>query len=223
MLSMNELHYTNIRAYAAVICDCDDTLIATAQTRWAALIGTAEAFGVSVSEDAIRRAWGMPFDHLIRELVPTLDLNEFTLRYREAMRGFAPRALPGAYQLLHNLKERNAPVHILTSSSRELILQDLQALHMDHLITMIWGQAQTAPFSKPDPRVIQNVLQVLRTHIRDFSEIVYIGDSVRDLLVARGNHLDFIAVTTGLEDASVFAHEGLPLERIVPSLNALIQ
>jgi beta-phosphoglucomutase-like phosphatase (HAD superfamily) len=57
----------------AIIFDCDDTILATAKSRWSVRIATAARFGVHLDELTIRASWGKPFDELIRSVVPTLD------------------------------------------------------------------------------------------------------------------------------------------------------
>lgn len=81
----NRLHFLDaadlLHSRSAVIFDCDDTILATAQTRWSVLIETAKKFDVELSTDTIRRAWGLPFDELIRALVPTINLNNYVEAY----------------------------------------------------------------------------------------------------------------------------------------------
>lgn len=205
----------------AVIFDCDDTVIATAKSRWDLLITTAASFGVSLSREAIRLAWGLPFDSLIHTLVPTVQFDEFVRRYRLAMRSKRAEPTRGAVELLRKLSDCAVPMEIVTSSRRELILQDLDQLGLSRHFENIYGQAET-PFHKPDPRVLYVVVEALSDRGFKSEDLVYIGDSIRDYKVAVGNSIEFIAVLSGLETRSDFVAAGLADERIVDGLFELL-
>jgi phosphoglycolate phosphatase-like HAD superfamily hydrolase len=208
--------------YRAVIFDCDDTILATAKTRWMALITAADKFGVKLEEPTIRAAWGKPFDELIAALIPEVTLDQFLPVYQRTMRQFTPEPTPGAVSLLGRLYQKGIRLEIVTSSRRDLILQDLDALNLRHYFADVWGHEQTAPYNKPDPRVLGPVLLRLESEGIFRVSIVYIGDSVRDHEVARGNGLQFIAVTTGLEDTAAFLSAGVAASRVVGSLSEVV-
>lgn len=204
-----------------VIFDCDDTVIATAKSRWKVLIATARSFGVALTEDAIRHAWGIPFDRLIRTIVPTIDYDEFVARYRTAMRVSRPEPTTGARELLEHLAARSARMEIVTSSSRDLITQDLDDLRLTTYFARIYGHEETT-FHKPDPRVLDVVIDDLTRRGYALSDLVYIGDSVRDFQVAAAHRVEFVAVLSGIESTADFTTAGLPRHRIVDDLTQLI-
>lgn len=208
--------------YTAVVFDCDDTVIATAKRRWAALIETAGGFDHVLEEATIRRFWGLPFDQLIANLVPTVEFGAFVEAYKEVMHVQQPEATPGALELLEALSVREVQMDIITSGSRDLIIQDLDCLKLTRYFTGIYGYEQT-PFHKPDPRVLTPVLGALiaRGHVRE--GVIYIGDSIRDYQAARGNDLEFIAVTSGLEGSAEFVQAGLDQSKIFESLTDLLK
>ena len=205
----------------AVIFDCDDTVLATARTRWPVLIATARSFGVGLTEDTIRRAWGSAFDRLIRNLVPTVDHGEFVARYRVAMRGTRPEATTGATDLLAHLAARSTRMEIVTSSSRAVITQDLDELHLTGYFARIYAYEETG-FHKPDPRVLDVVIDNLVRNGHALPELVYIGDSVRDFEVAAAQAVEFVAVLSGLDSAADFMAAGLSEDRIVADLAQLV-
>jgi HAD superfamily hydrolase (TIGR01549 family) len=204
-----------------VIFDCDDTVIATAKSRWKVLIATARSFGVALTEDTIHDAWGTPFDRLIRSIVPTIDYDEFVTRYRAAMRTSRAEPTPGARELLAHLAARSTRMEIVTSSSRDLITQDLDDLDLTTYFARIYGHEETA-FHKPDPRVLDVVIENLTRRGHELSELVYIGDSVRDFQVAAAQFVEFVAVLSGIESVADFTAAGLPRDRIVDDLTQLI-
>ncbi len=208
--------------YKAVIFDCDDTILATMKTRWGSLIETASLFQRNLDEQTIRRFWGLPFDQLIANLVPWVDLQQFKQQYQKIMSRMAPEATPGARYLLDYLAGRDIRMAIVTSSARSLIIQDLRSLGMERYFLDVWGFEQTDPYFKPDPRVFERVLIVLTSLHLSLPDLLYIGDSVRDWRVAIGNSIDFIAVTSGLESRETFVQAGMSSDRIVMSLADLV-
>jgi len=205
----------------AVIFDCDDTVIATARTRWPVLIGVARTFDVTLTEDAILRAWGIPFNRFIETIVPTIDHDEFVARYRAAMQVRRPEPTTGARELLAHLFARSTRMEIVTSSDRELIVQDLDALRLTGYFARIYGHEQTR-HHKPDPRVLDVVVDNLGRCGYPLTDLVYIGDSVRDFQVAAARSIEFVAVLSGVEPAADFVAAGLARDRIVADLTRLL-
>ncbi len=204
-----------------MIFDGDDTVIATAKTRWKVLISTAGSFGVRLTEETILRSWGLPFDRLIRTIVPTIDYGAFVKRYRAEMRVSRSEPTTGSAELLADLAARGTRLEIVTSSGRELITQDLDELDLTRYFERIYGHEET-PFPKPDPRVLDVVIDNLAQDGYQLPELVYIGDSVRDLKVASARSVGFVAVLSGIESMADFIAAGLPPERVVGDLGELI-
>lgn len=91
----------------------------------------------------------------------------------------------------------------------------------DHFVE-IWDNEQTAPYGKPDPRVLTPLLKKLETNKYRLSQFIYIGDSLGDYQIATGNSIDFIAVTTGLHSRRDFMRVGVQRNQIKRSLEELI-
>lgn len=213
--------YQLVAGCAAVVFDCDDTIVATAKSRWAILIRTAASFGVDLDEATIRRAWGLPFDQLIAAIVPGVPLDRFVQLYRRNMAEKQPRLTPGAQELIDQLGRQKAMLVILTSSSRELIVQDLDALGLTERFDQIYGYEQS-PYYKPDPRVLDESLRYLAGRRVERDRIVYLGDSLRDYQAARQRKVQFLAVLTGLNVRSDFVDAGLADQYIVQDLTELL-
>ncbi|MFC3965435.1 alpha/beta fold hydrolase [Nocardia jiangsuensis] len=207
----------------AVIFDFDDTLAATSRSRWVVLRRTAAEFGVDVTSDAIRAAWGLPFEALIAALVPTLDAEEFITRYRVAMLESPPASLPGVKSLLTGLALRRVRCLIVGSGNYSLILQDLDALGLSPFFDErdIFGSEQTT-VHKPDPRVLKEPMDALVSDGFDREHIVLVGDSERDFRAATGNRVPFIGVMTGLDDREDFVRYGVAQHLVVGDLTQLL-
>ncbi|MFF0488857.1 alpha/beta fold hydrolase [Nocardia sp. NPDC004068] len=204
----------------AVLFDFDDTIAATMRSRWPVLRSTAASFGVDLSPATIRAAWGLPFDLLIERIVPTIDRATFVSRYREAMTRRPPMVTPGAEAALQSLRGRGIALSIVGSGSRSLIVQDLEVLGLRTYFDSIQGQEQSA-VHKPDPRALHPAITALNERGIASDEIIYVGDSVRDLRAAAGNELRFIAVLTGLDRREDFLRAGLAENMILERLNQL--
>jgi phosphoglycolate phosphatase-like HAD superfamily hydrolase/tetratricopeptide (TPR) repeat protein len=206
---------------AALILDCDDTLISTSKTRWSVLMKTAADFGEVLDETTIRASWGKPFNELIKTIVPGVDPDVFVPAYRIAMQTQKPQPTIGAVAFLALMHQRGVPMEVVTSSSRDLIIQDLDALGLTGFFVNIYGYEETA-YHKPDPRILEIPIADLARRGYGTDDIVYIGDSVRDYQVARGHELHFVAVLSGLDSRSDFIDAGLAGECIINSFNALL-
>ncbi len=203
--------------YEAIIMDCDDTVLATAKTRWRALINAAKEFDRALTEQMIQVAWGRPFDDLIASILPGVNLDDFVAVYRVEMRREKPELTPGAATFLEMTSVRGVRVEAVTSSSRSLIIQDLDELGLTEYFAHVFGFEETK-YAKPDPRALVPVLRELTGSGYKPEKTVYIGDSLSDHRVARGNNLDFIAVTTGLTSRQAFLSAGVPRQMVFKNL-----
>jgi phosphoglycolate phosphatase-like HAD superfamily hydrolase len=210
-----------IEKYRAIIFDCDDTVLETALLRWSVLMHTADSFGVNLEQDTIRASWGKPFPQLIEALVPELDYDEFVTRYRSDMLLNRPNPTRGAVRLLEYSSSLQQFLQIVTSSSKALIMQDLQEVGLERYFDEIYGHEETK-YHKPDPRVLEAPLQSLADHGIQRSAVVYIGDSGRDYSAAVGNDIAFICVLTGLESREDVIAGGVSPSAIINDLTALL-
>ena len=208
--------------FRAVVFDCDDTLLATARTRWGVLQQTATEFGIGLAEETIRSNWGKPFDELIVSLVPDLDQEKFVSRYRQAMSDNPPGLTPGARRALELLESHQIPMVVVTSSQRDIILQDLQVVQLDSLFSAVFGYEETT-YHKPDPRVLHMPLDHLSSLGIERRDVLYIGDSIRDFQAATGAGIAFLGVLTGIESKEDFINAGLASESIADNLLSFLK
>ena len=205
----------------AVIFDCDDTLLITAKSRWPVLISTALVFGYRISNNDICNVWGEPYRQMIEQLLPGINVDDFTATYKQASLKSLPRVAPGAESLLALLAENRIVMHVLTANHASLVEQDFKALGIRRFFEHIYGCDDTE-FHKPDGRALSNSLSILADLGMNKSDSLYIGDGWRDFYTARDAGIDFVAVCTGLDRQEVFQKEGLPNDQIISSLNELL-
>jgi len=205
----------------AAILDFDDTLLATFEQRAHLLIKVGFDFGYHVDIEKIKFYWGKPFYDLISGIMPNIDYQNFYERYSEAMLSIQPKIQLGARPLLEYLKKHNISTVIVSSSSRELVLQDLVSVKLQKYIDFVWGFEDTL-FHKPDPRSLEQALSYLKRNGIFSGACISIGDSPNDYFAARENGIAFFAVTTGNDNMKSFISSGLKQEFIYPNLQEML-
>ena len=202
-----------ILKYHAVLFDCDDTILATYQNRRMVLAETVRSFGRDLDETVLAAAWGKPFNELVAAIAPGLEADTFVRAYRAKMKLHAPQPTRGADELLQFLSSLRVRMFLVTSGSRDLVLQDLDELGLTGHFERVFAYEDCA-YYKPDPRVFEPALRALGVGQNGRSRILYVGDSVRDYLAAKGAGLAFAAVTTGPERREAFLAAGVSADHI---------
>jgi phosphoglycolate phosphatase len=105
--------------------------------------------------------------------------------------------LPGARELLTELKAAGATCGVLTNKRGYAAREVCTHLGLDPLLGGVFG-ANDVPWIKPDPRFLQHALTALGGAA---ATTVLVGDSPYDLAAARNAGLPFVGVTTGTHSA----------------------
>lgn len=193
--------------YGGVILDFDGTVIDTRNSRLPLLATVAAEIGCVYYKDREDTAWGLPFAQMLSVLVPECDHHELVVRYQQRMAETTPVVLAGVQEFLVCLSSTHVPVCIFTSSSADLVQLDLELLGIDRLVRAIFGSAEDQP-SKPDPAAATVVVDWFARLGVNADGLLYVGDSIDDLLIANAYAIDFVAVLTGSYDRSAFAERG---------------
>jgi phosphoglycolate phosphatase-like HAD superfamily hydrolase len=215
-----EWHGVTLVGCSAVLCDFDDTLMATRETRVPLIMDTLAELGCHVEWERVIHHWGKPFPQLIKCLAPTVDYVVFHRQYSERMSSRAPVVLPGAAELLQSLRDRGTLVEIVSSGSRKLVLHDLEAGGLMTYVERVWACEDTGS-CKPDPAVLDQPLAQLEDRGIPRRAVAYVGDSLADYRVAHSRRLSFVGVLTGLQSRADFLDAGVPSVQIVDTLRAL--
>ncbi len=136
---------------------------------------------------AISRALGLPEDEPILEALDRLSPSEATQCHKQLAEieiDIARQATPqpGAYELLHDLREQGKQVGILTRNTKAIAHTTLAAcgladfFHADHIL----GRTCCLPKPKPD-----GILKLLSVWSATPADAVMIGDHKFDLLAGR--------------------------------------
>lgn len=194
----------------AVLFDHDDTLVGTIQAKWAQHKHIAKTFyNREISDDLIHLHWGKPLTVLVKELYETNDIDQ-AMSYNIATRNLFPKVLfRHTLSTLRALREQGRKVGIITSTTLSSLKNDFATLHIpQNLFDYIQTEDDTA-FHKPDSRVFSPTTIWLNEQEIDPKEVLYVGDSFKDMKAAIGAGFHFIGVTTGLVSPEEFDRENI--------------
>lgn len=207
---------------SAVLFDFDDTLMATREKRYDALIETGNDLGTPITRDKLDTHWGKPFEELINSIAPAIEYQKFCSHYTKVMEKYEPKVQPGARDVLTVLHSNNIPIFVVSSGSRDFVKRDLVDGELWKYVTRLWGYEDT-PAHKPNPNTLSPVFKYIDNLKLRGAATPFIGDSLRDLKVAQENNLPFWAVLTGLSNRSDFQSNGLEDDRILNTLHDLLE
>jgi HAD superfamily hydrolase (TIGR01509 family) len=185
----------------ALIFDLDGTLVDTVYAHVFAWQRALTERGMSIDGWKIHRRVGMSGGLFARALGRELgrsltdeEVDAIQDRHGELFRELLPerRPLPGAVDLLHELRERGIVHGIATSGRRPEIDKSLTALDVpDDTVVVERGQVRRA---KPEPDLFEECARRLDVHPED---CYVVGDAVWDLLAARRAHMLSVGMLTG--------------------------
>jgi HAD superfamily hydrolase (TIGR01509 family) len=188
-------------ATVALIFDLDGTLVDTVYAHVFAWQRALAEMGMPIDAWRVHRRIGMSgglFARAVaRELGRPLDAPEIVAvqgRHGELFRELLPerRPLPGAVELLGELRERGVVHGIATSGRRPEIDASLDALGIGPDVTVVErGDVERA---KPEPDLF---IECARRLGVDPDECYVVGDAVWDLLAARQAKMLSIGVLSG--------------------------
>lgn len=201
-----------VRPGRVLICDLDGTLVDSAPDL-ASAVGDllTQAGRAPLSEAAVRRMVGDGVAKLVeRALAASGGVPEagalagLVVRYMafyESRMTELTRPYPGAVETLTNLKAAGWRLAVCTNKPEGPSHGLLTALGLDGLFEAVAG-GDTYAVKKPDPGHVRGILNALGAAP---GEAVMLGDSLNDVLAARGAGVPVIAIASGY--GPVPAHE----------------
>jgi phosphoglycolate phosphatase-like HAD superfamily hydrolase len=201
--------YSDIRA---VLLDWDDTCVGTIEPIWLLHKHIAATYyNKQLTDEELKMHWGKPMAELAQSLYETDDHKvaiEYILKHKnteEYYKKFFHKvpALLGEISIHKKLG-------LLTAGLHATLHTDFSYLGFDPDTFHYIQTAEATKFHKPDPRVFEPAIGWLKSQGITARETLYVGDSFKDHEAAVGAGLQFIAVTTGLFNASDFQKAGIP-------------
>jgi HAD superfamily hydrolase (TIGR01549 family) len=200
----------------AVIFDIDGTLVDTFELYEKVFNEGIAQFGViPVAQEVLREclAQGMSLRQILQKIFPgPIDDDTYAKcrmdiinRFREAEIGEV-RSFPGTEELFDHLQQRGIKIGIATgrTSSCEDEWIRFKRLGLDGYISAI-VTSKEVQYRKPAPDV---VIECARRLDVSPEKCIVIGDTISDILAARGAGSVAAAVTTGHEDEDLLLREG---------------
>lgn len=144
------------------------------------------------TDEDFTRFRGMPVTKVIKELgvpfykIPGVIAKALT-EYRKLIHELHP--YPKIPQMLDTLSQMDVPMALLSSNSNENLYYFLN----NHRITAFQWVEGTSGILKKHRRILQQ----LKKHDLKPSDVIYVGDEVRDIVAARKCKLKVIAVNWG--------------------------
>jgi phosphoglycolate phosphatase-like HAD superfamily hydrolase len=195
----------------AVIFDLDDTLLKTAQIKWAHHKAVAAHYGVDLTDEDLARYWGMPFEVMIGHLYHHADTTENMLAANRALEAQFPKAIQeDTLNVLGTLARHGLVTGVVTSLTTDYARKDLALAGVPSEAFLFVQGADVTAYHKPDGRVFEPALAHLGAMAIRRSQVLYVGDALMDYQAATSASLQFVGVATGLVTLEQFKEAGAP-------------
>lgn len=188
--------------YKAIIFDVDGTLIDTEKAVLLSLQQTlSTAHGKQFELKDLHFALGIPGVNALlqlgieeSEINNSIDLwNQYMVEYQHEIGVFS-----GITETLSALKNMNIPLGIVTSKTKDEIVQDFDPLGISHFFHIAISADDTEQH-KPHPAPLHKYLEKSGFEPQD---VLYIGDTIYDEQCARDAGIDFATALWGAKDPS---------------------
>jgi len=222
-----------VKKIKVVLWDFDGTLLDSTRESMENMIFIAEKLGLRApSVEILQKYWGMPWleflDEVARECKWQKGIKgKFLDKCRENKHLWRSHKLfEGTNNTLKILISKKIKVGIVSSRVKESVGKDLFSI-MDYfkkleintnMFFIIQGR-EDCSYVKPNPRVLDSVIEILRKDGIGLDEIVYVGDTIHDFNTASKHipKISFVAVVSGACDSVIFLQEKVSPECIIDS------
>ena len=186
--------------YDLVIFDLDGTLLDTTEGVLSSVKYTIQKMGFEPLDDkALSTFIGPPIQDSFAKAYglegPILQEIATVFRNRYSTMEYLIQATPyeGIYQLLEQLRQRGIQTAVATYKREDYALTLLKHYHFDRYMDIMYGGDHENKLKKKD--IIEKC--IVTAGIDDLSRVVMIGDTVSDVIGAKGIGVDFLGVTYG--------------------------
>jgi HAD superfamily hydrolase (TIGR01509 family) len=207
----------------AIIFDMDGLLI-DSEPYWRQAEKTVFGkHGVALNDTLLRQVMGFRLNEVVKHWYdykpwPNPNLPETETEVLQTVKQLIlehAEAMPGVYQLLEQLAQKNIKLAIASSSAMSLIQAVIQKLNIEKYFDVLWS-AQHEPFGKPHPSIFLSTANKLGVSPTD---CLVFEDSLNGVLAAKAARMKCIAVPDALQQNDPrFAIA----DWVIPSLEELI-
>lgn len=196
----------------AILFDFDGTIIDSSTACMEEVADNAEDTGLTTPDfEFIRSCWGMPFEKMMEQIRKKYGWsnNDLELYYANVDFYKQPRELfDGVEDLLKELASRKIVLGIISSRKKASMTSHLENLGIYKYFEIIQG-LEDCSVHKPDPRVFDLAIDILKQKEIQKERIIYIGDTLPDLMAAKNANLLFVGITSGAVTKEEFQQNGL--------------
>ena len=199
-----------------VIFDYDDTLIKSSDVLFTVNFNAAKDLGlVPATKEVFFSLWGKPHKEMVATMYPEVAFEEYLKSYNKAYDPELLKVFDDVKPVLTYLKDSGYKLAILSSKRISFLKDHLEKNGLIDFFEYIHG-AESSEFNKPDPRVFDDILKHFGL---DTDEVLYVGDQTSDFVVSKKADIDFIAVTTGINNEEDF--EEIGCKKIIPDISKI--
>ena len=146
--------------------------------------------------EEVKSMVGHGLEHLIEKAVGKVPMDEAVRQFREHYASICESRttiLPLVRETVEELQRRGYEMAIATNKPSYFARDILRALDVDHLFAEVLGPNDVQR-AKPDPEMLEIIMSRLGLGVE---EVVYVGDMVIDIEVARNAGVAVYALATG--------------------------
>lgn len=206
-----------ISHYKAILFDYDDTLVCTRSIKIQQHKHAGKQFyDIDLTEEVIAAHWGKPFEIMIelfyekRDTLENLKKNYFSLSDLYPIHPF-----DDSISVITALQDQAVWTGVVTSMTRESVINDMKRDNFPWQEFKLIQGSTDSEHHKPDPRVFDNALAMLKKIDITPKQTLYVGDDLRDMKAAIGAGIDFVGIPNGLTSKEEFTkHNALTIETL---------
>lgn len=199
-----------------IVFDYDDTLVKSSEALYSADSKTAISLGLAnPTREEYFALWGKPHIEMIKVLHPSISQSQYLGQYKKIYDPSHLELFSEVKPLLKKIAMKKIKIAVLSSKEKSFLEEHLRYAEISDYVEHIHS-SESSKYKKPDPRVFEDIIKHFKT---EPSEILYVGDQVADFKAASKAGLQFIAVTTGINNTDDFKREGCT--NIISSLKSL--
>lgn len=193
----------------AVFFDHDDTLYATFGPKSAEHKFIAKKYyDIDLTDAEIKKHWGIALHELYKVLYQTDDVEQAIEYNKKHHQDFPKIMFDGTVDVFNALHDAGIKTGIITATSRFSFEHDLSVSKFPKSIIDYTQTQDDTAHHKPDPKVFEPAVAWLKQHNVKPSEVLYVGDGMRDMQAALGAGFEFVGVQTGFVTAEESAAAG---------------
>ena len=188
-----------MKKYKLIIFDLDGTLLDTSEGILSSVEFAIKQKGKTLPDGEILKTFiGPPIQNSFAKTfdITGTELDDMALCFRNHYKDYdllKAKPYDGIYKLCNDLKTHNYLLGVATYKREDYAKKILEYFHFNNYISVICGSDFNGKLTKAE--IIKNSISV--TGIKNYKDVVMVGDTKHDAIGAQSLGIDFIGVTYG--------------------------